>query len=126
MNREITCFEDQVDELLERVLARIEREVPEEGDFNPVLELFNNLDEESQYYVGKYGMKVYSMGKSVDADQRKRYVEAAAYIPSGDYKADIVVCSGSKEDIVKKLQDPDFNRFLCRTYGELLEMIEEG
>jgi hypothetical protein len=91
MARMIRNFQDQVDELRDRVMERIRKEMPESGDFADILELFDNLDKPTQCYVGKYGMRVYKMPRYADADPRKRYVEIAAYVPSGEYKADKIV-----------------------------------
>lgn len=124
--REPQNFKDQVDNMLETMYDRVERgEVAEYGDFAPVLEVFDNMDKDTQYYVGKYGLKIYKMPKIADPDPKKRYVEAAAYVPSGDYKADDIVGSGDVKEIKLLLKDPDFAEKLCATYGKLLSMIKD-
>ena len=123
MARMIRNFQDQVDELRDRVMGRIRKEMPESGDFADILELFDNLDEPTQCYVGKYGMRVYKMPRYADADPRKRYVEIAAYVPSGEYKADMIVASGTRDEILLKLCDAEFIDQVCSQYGKLLDMI---
>ncbi len=123
--REPKNFQDQVDIMLEKITARMEREVPEYGEFSPVLEVFENLDKDSQYYVGKYGLKIYKMPKIADPDPKMRYIEAAAYVPSGDYKADKIVGSGDINEIKNLLSDSKFADKLCSTYGKLLQMIKD-
>ena len=88
MQDEDISFQEQVDDLVERVTEKVEdnRIVPEYGDFSPVLEFIPNLDEENKT-VGKYGLKIYKMPKDVVPDPKKRYIEASAYVPEGDYKA---------------------------------------
>ena len=118
-------FQDLVDALIEKILPRIEQEVPDYGAFNPVLELFDNLDEDMQHVVGKYGLKVYKMPPDIVADPAKRYVEAVAYEPGGNYKATLVVGSGNKADIIALLKSEGFPERLNCAYGELLEMLED-
>ncbi len=115
-------FQDQVDALIARMLERTEREVPEHGDFCPVLEFFGNMDKETQDVVGKYGLKLYKMPKDVVADPKMRYLEAAAYAPGGGYKADLVVGSGTKEEIIALLKSADFPIELNKTFGKLLDI----
>lgn len=122
--REPQNFRDQVDIMLESLTDRVERgEVAEYGDFAPVLEVFDNMDKDTQYYVGKYGLRIYKMPKIADPDPKKRYIEAAAYVPSGDYKADDIVGSGDVDEIKLLLKDPEFADKLCVVYGKLLTMI---
>ncbi len=118
----MTTFQDEVDALIARMLERVEKEVPEFGDFCPVLEFFGNMDEEMQHIVGKYGLKLYKMPKDIVADPKQRYLEAAAYEPGGCYKADMVVGSGTKEEIIALLKSADFPIELNKTYGELLDL----
>ena len=126
MQDEDISFQEQVDDLVERVTEKVEdnRIVPEYGDFSPVLEFIPNLDEENKT-VGKYGLKIYKMPKDVVPDPKKRYIEASAYVPEGDYKATLVVGSGDKDEIIKQLKAPEFPEKLNRAYGELLEMLED-
>ncbi|MBP3471777.1 MAG: hypothetical protein J6K41_06065 [Paraprevotella sp.] len=121
---EIT-FQDLVDALIEKILPRIEQEVPDYGAFYPVLELFDNLDEGTQHVVGKYGLKVYKMPPDIVADPAKRYVEAVAYEPGGNYKATLIVGSGNKTDIIALLLSEDFPEKLNRAFGKLLDMLKD-
>jgi hypothetical protein len=38
-------FQECVDELIRRAIERVEREVPEEGKFSDIFELFDNPDD---------------------------------------------------------------------------------
>ncbi|MCM1265718.1 MAG: hypothetical protein NC200_05920 [Candidatus Gastranaerophilales bacterium] len=119
-------FQDQVDEIVQRVAEKVEdnRIVPEYGEFSPVNEFMPNYDESTSGVVGKYGLKVYKMPKDVVKDPKQRYIEAAAYMPAGDYKADMIVGSGYKDEILKQLRDPEFPEKLNKAYGELLDTLE--
>lgn len=110
--------------ILRRMAERIEADVPDSGDFPPVLELFPALGD--KHIVGKYGLRTYKMPSDIVADPRKRYVEACAYVPSGAYKADMVFVSGTKEEILEILRDHDAPVRLNFLYGELLQLLEQG
>ena len=58
-------FKEQVEQMLEKLIVRAEREVPEYGDFAPVTELFQNLDPGSQDIVGKFGLTILKLPKDV-------------------------------------------------------------
>ena len=105
-------------------LSAQERYISEYGDFAPVMEFFDNPDPLTQEFVGKYGMKIYKMPKDVVPDPKMRYIEAAAYVPSGKYKARMNVASGTKEEVLMKLKDPDFVKDLKGVYRELEEQFE--
>jgi hypothetical protein len=64
------------------------------------------------------------MPKDVVEDPKKRYIQAAAYMPAGDYKATLVVGSGDKKEILEKLNSPDFPEKLNDAYAQLLELLE--
>ncbi len=44
------------------------------------------------------------MPSAIEPDPKKRYLEAAAYTPCGNYKADVIVGSGHKEEILAFLK----------------------
>ncbi len=116
-------FQDQVNTLLKVMIEHIEKDVPEYGNFIPILEFFNNLDEETQDIAGKYGLKIYKMPKDIDPDPKMRYLEAAVYEPGGSYKADMVVARGCNADIIAKIQEPEFPYRLNISYGKLLDAL---
>ncbi len=118
-------FQDQVNDLIARLLARVDKEVPEYGDFAPLLEFFDNLDEGTQKHVSRYGLKLYKMPQDIEPDPKNRYLEAAAYLPGGAYKADLIVGHGHKEDIVALLNNVGFPTKLNRTYGKLLYTVQD-
>lgn len=123
VNNEKITFDDQVEQIIKDISARAEREVPEYGDFAPVTEFMPNLDKGTTA-VSKYGLTIYKMPKDVVADPKKRYIQAAAYMPAGDYKATLVVGSGDKKEILEKLNSPDFPEKLNDAYAQLLELLE--
>ena len=118
-------FNDYVDDLIQRIKKRVEMEVPDTGDFMPVLELFTNPEAETRDEVGKFGLRVYKMPKDVVADPSKRYVEAAAYDPSGCYKSNMIVASGTKSEIIEKMMADGFSQKLSETYGKLTDILRD-
>jgi len=123
MDEKEMSFQDRVDEMVSKTSDRAELEVPEYGDFAPVMEFMDNTNKDLP--VGKYGIKIYKMPKDIVEDPKQRYIEAAVYMPAGDYKADMVVGSGHKDKILEILNSPEFPEKLNRAYGELLDVIED-
>lgn len=126
MDKEPANFQEQVDGLIESLYKRAEREVSEYGDFSPVTEFIPNLDKGTASTVGKYGLKIYKMPKDIVPDEKKRYIEAAAYEPAGDYKSDMIVGSGNKKEVLEILKSEDFAKNLNNAYAELLEVMKDS
>ena len=120
---QLTSFQDFVDDLLERTFCRVERDMPEFGDFIPIQEFFLNPDPDTRDVVGKYGIKIYKMKYEIEPDPKKRYVECEAYVPDASYKADILIASGYKDEILATLKDNNFHEKYNSTCGRLLEML---
>ncbi len=106
------------------MVQQIVDHVPECGDFSPVLEFFVNPDPRTSEFVGKYGLRVYKMPNDIVADPRIRYVEAAAYIPSGLYKSDCTVVWGTKDEIIATMLTAEFAEKLHETFLKLGELFE--
>lgn len=121
-----TSFQDYVDDVIQRVIKRVEAEVPDTGDFMPVIEFFTNPSSKTRDDVGRYGLRVYKMRKDIVPDPSKRYVEAAAYDPSGCYKADFVVASGTKDEILAKMVTEEFSMKLCDDYANLTDLMHDA
>lgn len=126
MEKEPENFQEQIGNMLEKLSKNAENYVPEYGDFKPVMEFIPNLDKNTSSTVGKYGLKIYKMPKHIEPDEKLRYVEAAAYMPAGDYKADAIVGSGNKAEILKLLKSEEFAKNLNYTYSELLDTVKNS
>jgi hypothetical protein len=118
-------FKEQVEQMLEKLIVRAEREVPEYGDFAPVTELFQNLDPGSQDIVGKFGLTILKLPKDVTPDPKERYVEACAYEPTGSYKAKMFVAGGYKDEILLRLKEGEFIDSLCHSYAVLKDSLKD-
>lgn len=122
---ECQSFQECVDELVRRTMKRIEEEMPDEGAFSDIFELFCNPDDGTSDVVGKYGLHVYKMPSDIVADPAMRYVQACAYIPSGAYKATLMAGSGRKAEILELMKEPSFADKLSCTFDELTEMLRD-
>lgn len=122
---ECQSFQECVDELVRRTIERIEKEMPETGSFSDIFELFCNPDDQTSNVVGKYGLHVYKMRADIVPDPAKRYVQACAYIPSGEYKATLMAGSGTKAEILALLKEQSYANKLNYTFGELLDMLQD-
>ena len=120
----IITFQDQVDDVVERVLRRVKNEMPGYGRFPTIMEHFPNRSDDIKW-VSKYGLHVKTLPADVQPDPMMRYIIAVAYEPSGNYKADMAVAHGHKEEIIRILEDPEFAKRLNGTYGELVEILED-
>lgn len=116
---------DEIDKLVEKVLSRIEQEIPLSGYFAPVNENFRNNDEATKHIAGLFRLSVYKMPAYIVPDPEKRYIEAAVFDSSGCYKADMLVESGNKEGIIAIMKTEKFRLKLYDTYIRLLDILRD-
>ena len=118
-------FREQVEQTLEKLLMRTEREIPDYGDFIPVHEMFPNLDTKSQNIVGMYGLTILKLPQNVRPDPKRRYIEACAYEPTGAYKAKMLVFGGCNDEILSALSDRGLVDKLCDVYATLADSLKD-
>ena len=114
---------EEIDKLVEKVLSRTESEVPLSGYFAPVYENFYNNDEATKHIAGMFRLKVYRMPADIVPDPEKRYIEASVFDSGGCYKAEMLVGSGKKEEIMAIMKAEKFRMKLYDTYIKLLDML---
>ena len=114
---------DDIDTLVERVLSRIEHEIPQSGYFAPVYDEFSNNDESTKHIAGRFRLKVYKMPADIVPDPEKRYIEASVFDSVGCYKTEMLVGSGNKDGIVDVMKSEKFRLKLYDTYIKLLDML---
>ena len=114
---------DDIDTLVVRVLSRVEHEMPQSGYFAPVYENFYNNDEATKHIAGMFRLKVYKMPADIVPDPEKRYIEASVFDSGGCYKAEMLVGSGKKEEIMAIMKAEKFRMKLYDTYIKLLDML---
>ena len=116
---------DDIDKLAERVLSRIEHEIPQFGYFAPVYENFYNNDEATKHIAGLFRLRIYKMPADIVPDPEKRYIEASVFDNGGCYKAEMLVGSGNKEEIIAIMKIEKFRLKLYDTYIRLLDMLRD-
>lgn len=114
---------EETKKIIENMIQQIKEHVPEYGDFTPIMEVFPNPYTCTQDEVGKFGLRVYKMPKNVVDNPQKRYLEAAAYVPSGMYKSDWVIASGTNEEIIAEMQEEDFAEKLYKAFEQLADLF---
>lgn len=110
---------------MEKVLSRIEQEIPRSGYFAPVYENFYNNDEATKHIAGMFRLKVYKMPADKVPDPERRYIEASVFDSCGCYKAEMLVGSGNKEEIIAVMKTEKFRLRLYNTYIRLLDMLRD-
>ena len=121
LDKKISSYSESFFAMLEKLIKRADLEVPEYGDFAPVYENFANINPDLN--IGKYQLKVFKMPKASEEDETKRFIMAEVFAPAGDYKADLLIGSGTKDEIMKQLQNPEFVDTLNNAYIELVEFM---
>ena len=116
---------EEIDKLVERVLSRVEHEMPQSGYFAPVYENFRNNDEATKHIAGLFRLSVYKMPTAIVPDPEKRYIEASVFDSGGCYKTEMLVGSGNKESIVALMKTEKFRMKLYDTYIRLLDMLRD-
>lgn len=122
MTEKTSSYTDSFYKMLQKLIERAEREVPEYGDFAPVYENFKNTN--PNLNVDRYQLRIFKKPKSEVADETKRYIEAEVYTKAGTYKATVLLGTGKKEDIIKQLRSEGFVDELNNSYIQLVDMIQ--
>ena len=116
---------EEIDKLIEKVLSRVEQEVPSSGYFAPVYENFRNNDEATKHIAGLFRLNVYKMPADIVPDPERRYIEASVFDSGGCYKTEMLVGSGNKDGIVAIMKSEKFRLKLYDTYIKLLDMLRD-
>ena len=114
---------DEIDKLIEKILSRVEQEIPSSGYFAPVYDEFRNNDENTKHIAGRFRLKVYKMPADIVPDPEKRYIEASVFDSGGCYKTEMLVGSGNKEEIIAIMKTEKFRLKLYNTYIRLLDIL---
>lgn len=116
---------EEIDKLIEKVLSRVEQEVPSSGYFAPVYDEFRNNDENTKHIAGLFRLNVYKMPADIVPDPERRYIEASVFDSGGCYKTEMLVGSGNKDGIVAIMKSEKFRLKLYDTYIKLLDMLRD-
>ena len=117
----------KMDELIkntvDNLLKRAEREVPEYGSFRNVSEKFKNTDK--NLVADEFKLEIFQPPKGVENYEKKRALKFSASKPNCDSTMEILIESGSKEDILAKLRDGSLINELKRQTENLSYHLED-
>ena len=117
-------FDEYLETQIRRLITAVENQVPESGPFIDVFDFFANPDKGSLDVVSRYGIRIFKMSDDIVPAPTKRYIEAAVYLSGSNYKATMIVCSGTKQDLLDSLNNPNFIDTLNNAYAKLLDLAE--
>ncbi len=120
---EVKKMEELIQKFVKTIHARAEREVPEYGDFAPVYEQFANPDKSMT--ATDFMLKISKPPKTIAGHERIRNLEVVAYRLPLPYKAERIIASGDKEEILKRLQDPEIIEKINKTAKSLSNSLED-
>lgn len=107
--------------MIERLVARIEQEIPATGPFEYVYEYFEN--EDRWWRATNVCLFVVPLEKA--DGEVKRVLECRVYCLPIPYIASKVVASGTNEVLLEKLREADFPESSYHIFKELNNMFNE-
>lgn len=116
-------LDENLDESLKRLQTRAEREVCEYGDFAPVYEQFKNTDK--SLCATDFVLKISKPPKNIEGHEKIRNLEACVYKLPHPYKAERIISTGTKEDILKVLASEDLPAKIKSALITLSENLED-
>ncbi|MBP3820823.1 hypothetical protein J6G99_04165 [bacterium] len=99
---EVKNMEEFLKKIIENILIRAEREVPEYGNFKLVTEKFKNFDKNLD--VDEFWLEIGQPPKGTENYETKRFLKFVASKPNSDTSAEILIGSGSKKEILETLK----------------------
>ena len=121
--KEIKTMEEHIKKMVQDILARAEREVPEYGDFAPVYEEFKNPLKE--LCATDFMLKITKPPKHIENHEKKRYLEVVAYKLPAPIKSTRIIAVGGKDDILAKLKDNETLLKIDKAVRELSDNLED-
>ena len=121
--KEIKTMEEQIRKMINDILNRAEREVPEYGEFLPVYEEFKNTDKD--LVATDFMLKITKPPKNIENHQTRRYLEVVAYKLPAPYKSTRIIAAGTKEEILKALQDEALCAKIDKAARELSDNLND-
>ena len=122
-SNEVKTMKKSLEKLINNIRLRAEREVPEYGDFAPVLEEFKNFDKTLE--ASDFMLKIVKPPKNIENHETLRYIELTAYKLPLPYKVTKLVGRGSKEEILKQLDQPDFLTKVEESFKSMSENLKQ-
>lgn len=119
--KEIKTMKEQIKKMVNDILQRAEREVPEYGEFTPVYEEFKNMD--AELVATDFMLKITKPPKNIENHQTRRYLEVVAYKLPLPIKSTRIIAAGTKEEIIKALKDETLCEKIDKAARELSDNL---
>ena len=120
---EMQTLNEMTKELAEKLKNR-DREVPEYGDFRIVSEEIENPDKSLP--ATNFVLQISKPSKNIENHEKLRDLKAVAYNLPHPYKAEILLATGSKQDVLKALEDEEILENLPKIFKKLAFDMQEG
>ena len=112
-------FEEQIKTLIQKILERSEREVPEYGDFKMVYEILPNIKKELS--ATDFVLRI---ERPAESEPTLRTLDAVAYKVPLIKRYERTLASGTKDDILKAMNDEGFADKVKETFERLSSHFE--
>ncbi len=105
-SKALSTMEELIKKMVENVRATLTEtnRVPEYGDFSTLVEKFKNVDK--NLCVDEFWLEVVQPPIGVENYKKIRGLRYCASKPHSDTAMEILLASGSKQDIIKQLKEP--------------------
>ena len=123
MENHTKSLDKSLDESVRKILERAQREVPEYGDFAPVYEQLKNPDK--SLCATDFVIKIVKPPKNIENHEKIRNLEVSAYKIPQPYKAERIITTGSKDEILKALSKKDLPEQIKSALISLSEDLED-
>lgn len=120
---EMQTLNEMTKELAEKLKNR-DREVPEYGDFRIVSEEIENPDKSLP--ATNFVLQISKPSKNIENHEKLRDLKAVAYNLPHPYKAEILLATGSKQDVLNALEDEELLENLPKIFKKLAFDMQEG
>ena len=100
-----------------QIKLRAEREVPEYGDFISVYERFSNPNKDLK--VSDFVIKIVKPPQNIANNEKIRNLEIVAYNLPSSYKASAIIATGTKDELLKKLDEDN----ICQEIEQALKSL---
>lgn len=120
--KEIKTMEEHIKKMVQDLLKQ-ESYITEYGDFSMVYSEFKNPLKD--LVATDFMLKVSKPPKHIENHEKKRYLEVIAYKLPAPIKSTRIIAVGEKDDILKKLQEPEIIKTIEKAARELSENLED-
>ncbi len=120
--KEIKTMEEQIKKMVQDLLKQ-ESYITEYGDFSLVYSEFKNPIKD--LIATDFMLKVSKPPKHIENNEKKRYLEVVAYKLPAPIKSTRIIAVGEKDDILKKLKEPDIIKTIEKAARELSENLND-